>query len=192
MSGGGTQSQSGSRTIKLYCPCVDRVIPLVVCEEQKVDLGSIAGSFGLDPSTVKLNGHWISRGVDLVSASVTWRSLLSFFCAKGLSTGRDDRDALIVHGKFCKVGTKRGALYPPKYDDAGALNVNNNNASLLRPENKKLRVNISGDGCREVGCPTVTLSKTKRNNGLGGIVMKRKQQPVMDDVNLLKKLKINE
>ncbi|XP_021274481.1 uncharacterized protein LOC110409456 isoform X2 [Herrania umbratica] len=94
-------------TIKLFCPSVSKLVPFVVWDGQKLDLGSIARAFGLDPSTVKLNGHFISRGVDLVSPSVTWRSLLSFFSSKGLSTGTDDKSALIVDGKLCKVGTKR-------------------------------------------------------------------------------------
>jgi hypothetical protein len=76
-------------------------------DEQRLDLGSIARTFGLDPSTLKLNGYFISRGADLISSSVTWRSLLSFFSAKGLSTGKDDKEALIVDGKLSKVGTKR-------------------------------------------------------------------------------------
>jgi hypothetical protein len=56
---------------------------------------------------LKLNGYFISRGADLISSSVTWRSLLRFFSAKGLSTGKDDKEALIVDGKLSKVGTKR-------------------------------------------------------------------------------------
>lgn len=94
------------RTIKLFCPSVSRLVRLMAWDGQKLDLGSIARAFGLEPSTVKLNGHFISRGIDLVSSSVTWRSLLSFFSSKGLSTGTDEKGALIVDGKLCKVGTK--------------------------------------------------------------------------------------
>ncbi|MCH98392.1 hypothetical protein A2U01_0019394, partial [Trifolium medium] len=39
------------------------------------------------------------RGVDLISSSLTWNSLLSFFSAKGLSTGKHDHDAVLVTGK---------------------------------------------------------------------------------------------
>lgn len=169
-----SQSQSQPRTIKLYCPSLKRLVPLVAWEDQKLDLGSIARTFGLDPSTVKLNGHFISRGVDLVSASVTWTSLLSFFSAKGLSTGMDNRDALIVDGKLCKVGTKRGTL-DAKYDAYAAQPEDMN---LMK--NKKPRESSSGTGCREVDCPVST------RNGLLGL-LKRKQ--VMNDVNLLKKSK---
>lgn len=95
------------KTIQLFCPSVSKLIWFVAWDSQKLDIGSISRMFGLDPSTVKLNGHFISRGVDLVSSSVTWRSLLSFFSSKGLSTGTDDhKGALIVDGKLCKVGSK--------------------------------------------------------------------------------------
>ncbi|GAB4830234.1 hypothetical protein Ancab_019876 [Ancistrocladus abbreviatus] len=94
-------------TIKLYCPSLSKIVRIVALEDQKLDLGSIARTFGLDPSTLKLNGHFVSRGVDLIASSVTWKSLLSFFSARGLSTGTDDSSALIVDGKLCKSGTKR-------------------------------------------------------------------------------------
>lgn len=106
-------SMSNPRTIKLLCPSVSNLIQFVAWDEQGLDLGSIARAFGLDPSTVKLNGHFISRGFDFVSSSVTWRSLLKFFSAKGLSTGKDDKDALIVDGKLSKVGSKRKFLSIP-------------------------------------------------------------------------------
>lgn len=99
-------SGSKGRTIKLYCPSVSKIVQLAASEEQRLDLGLIARAFGLDPSTLRLNGHFISRGVDLIASSVTWKSLLSFFSAKGLSTGKHDADALIVDGKLSKVGTK--------------------------------------------------------------------------------------
>lgn len=95
------------RTVKLLCPSLSKTVAFAAWDDQKLDLGSIARAFGLDPSTLKLNGHFLSRGVDLVSSSVTWRSLLRFFSSKGLSTGKDDKDALIVHGKLCKSGSKR-------------------------------------------------------------------------------------
>ncbi|KAJ1427966.1 hypothetical protein SESBI_09358 [Sesbania bispinosa] len=101
-------SRNKPREIKLLCPSLSKVAQLVAWDEQKIDLGSIARAFGLDPSTLRLNGHFISRGVDLISSSVTWKSLLSFFSAKGLSTGKHNRDALVVTGKLCKVGNKRG------------------------------------------------------------------------------------
>lgn len=97
---------SKPRTVKLFSPSLSKLVQLVAWDEQRLDFGSIAGAFGLDPSTVKLNGHFISRGMDLVSTSVTWRSLLKFFSAKGLPTGKDDQEALIVDGKLCKLGSK--------------------------------------------------------------------------------------
>ncbi|XP_022771484.1 uncharacterized protein LOC111314409 isoform X1 [Durio zibethinus] len=179
------------RTIKLFCPSVSKLVRFVAWDGQKLDLGSIARAFGLDPSTVKLNGHFISRGVDLVSSSVTWRSLLSFFSSKGLSTGTDEKGALIVDGKLCKVGTKRAhepqdavngnqhAAGKPGVKDVGIT------AKLQREEiyslkNKKMKDSSSGSG--DGGRPYSEL-----NISLG---FRRKS--LMDDVSLLKKLKINE
>ncbi|XP_065876020.1 uncharacterized protein [Euphorbia lathyris] len=103
------------RTVKLLCPSLSKIISFAAWDEQKLDLASIAKAFGLDPSTLKLNGHFISRGVDFVSSSVTWRSLLNFFSTKGLSTGTHDHDALIVDGKLSKSRPKRG--YEPEPED---------------------------------------------------------------------------
>ncbi|KAL5794782.1 hypothetical protein ACOSP7_003376 [Xanthoceras sorbifolium] len=145
---------SKPRTIKLFCPSVSKVVQLVAWEEQRLDLGFISAAFGLDPSTVKINGHFISRGVDLVSTSVTWRSLLKFFSAKGLSTGKHDRDALIVDGKLTKVGSKRS------YDCQVVTDINQrpNPEDINLPQNKKLRDSSSGSYFapgslyEEVGC----------------------------------------
>ncbi|PKI76766.1 hypothetical protein CRG98_002752, partial [Punica granatum] len=101
-----TAELSSSRMIRLHCPTLSKTVPLEAREEQKLDLGSIARAFGLEPSSVRLNGHFISRGIDLISSSVTWRSLLRFFSSKGLSTGKDGGAPLIVDGKLLKVGNK--------------------------------------------------------------------------------------
>ncbi|BAT79335.1 hypothetical protein VIGAN_02220400 [Vigna angularis var. angularis] len=103
----GTGKNPREITIKLLCPSLSKMTQ-VVWEDQRMDLGSISRAFGLDPSTLRLNGHFISRGVDLIASSLTWNSLLSFFSSKDLPTGRDQCDALLVTGKLCKVGLKRG------------------------------------------------------------------------------------
>lgn len=72
-----------------------------------MDLGSIARAFGLDPNTLKLNGYFVSRGADLIASSVTWKSLIGFFSARGLPTGASASAALLVHGKLSKIGSKR-------------------------------------------------------------------------------------
>ncbi|KAL8258935.1 hypothetical protein R6Q59_026923 [Mikania micrantha] len=95
------------RTINLFCPSSSTAVQLVAHEDQRLDLGSIARAFGLDPTTVMLNGHFISRGVDLISSSVTWKSLISFFSSRGLSTGTGGSGAMVVDGKLCKSGCKR-------------------------------------------------------------------------------------
>ncbi|CAI0426582.1 unnamed protein product [Linum tenue] len=102
-----------SRTVKLLCPALSKIVPYEVWEEQRLDLGSIARALGLEPSALKLNGHLIGRGANLMS-SVTWKSLLNYFSGKGLPTGETDQDALIVAGKLCKVGSKFGLPYRRK------------------------------------------------------------------------------
>ncbi|XP_021763488.1 uncharacterized protein LOC110728147 [Chenopodium quinoa] len=96
-----------TRKVKLYCPAVSKVVEIMAWEDQRLDFGNIARVFGLEPETLKLNGHFISRGVDLIASSVTWKSLLSFFSSKGLSTGNDSSGALVVDGKLFKSSYKR-------------------------------------------------------------------------------------
>lgn len=96
---GEAAREEGKRTIKLFCPSVSKIVQIIEGEDQRLDLGFIARDFGLDPNTLKLNGHFISRGVDFIASSVTWKSLIGFFSARGLSTGGTDSDALLVHGK---------------------------------------------------------------------------------------------
>ncbi|KAK9944790.1 hypothetical protein M0R45_010340 [Rubus argutus] len=152
-------SENKGRTIKLLCPSLPTTVQLVVAdEEQKLDLGFIAGTFGVDPSTVMLNGHFIGRGTDLIASSVTWKSLLSFFSAKGLPTGKNDDTPIVVDGKLCRVGAKRRGHHPQ--DDA------------VNTVSKKMRTRSN------------PVSKFR------GICSKRKQ--LLEDLNSLKKLKINE
>ena len=95
------------RTVKLFCPTLSKSVPFVAWDEHRLDLGSISRAFSLDPSTLRLNGHFIGRGADLVASSVTWKSLLCFFSSRGLPAGSSDADAIIVDGKLSKTGTKR-------------------------------------------------------------------------------------
>ncbi|KAK3182869.1 hypothetical protein Dsin_030155 [Dipteronia sinensis] len=159
---------SKPRTIKLFCPSLSKLVELVAWDEQRLDLGSIARGFGLDPSTVKINGHFISRGVDLVSNSVTWRSLLMFFSAKGLSTGTHDRDALVVDGKLTKVGTKRSYDCQPNHSGI---------SRRPNPQNQKKKLKDSSSGDHHV-----TLS-----SGLG-----IKKDSSLEDLCFLNKLRLNE
>ncbi|KAF3435959.1 hypothetical protein FNV43_RR23051 [Rhamnella rubrinervis] len=173
------------RTIKLYCPSLSKIVQFMAWEEQRLDLGSIAGGFGLEPSTLKLNSHFISRGVDLISTSVTWKSLLSFFSSKGLPTGKDNDNALIVDGKLSKVGTKR--VHEPEDAVNGFCytNVPVEVASIGEPAREDInllnhkRRKESSSGCEAGNCGGCTY------NGIG---FKRKQ--VLEELSLLKKLKI--
>ena len=98
-------------TVKLFCPSLSKVVSYVAREDQRLDLGSVARTFGLDPWSVKLNGHFISRGRDFISSSLTWNSLLSFFSSRSLPTGAVDANPLVVDGKLCRPGTKSTWLY---------------------------------------------------------------------------------
>ncbi|KAK6163695.1 hypothetical protein DH2020_000559 [Rehmannia glutinosa] len=126
------EGEKGKRRIKLFCTSVSKIIQISAWDEQKLDLGSIARAFGLDPNTLKLNGHFISRGVDLIASSVTWKSLIGFFSARGLSTGATDSDALLVDGKFSKIGPKRSHYL----ENAGDGIVNTKEQGYFR-ENKR-------------------------------------------------------
>lgn len=94
------------KTVNLFCPSLSKAVQVIAHDDQKLDLGSIARTFGLDPATLKLNGHFISRGVDLIASSITWKSLISFFSSRGLSTGVCGSGALVVDGKLFKSGCK--------------------------------------------------------------------------------------
>ncbi|XP_057965842.1 uncharacterized protein LOC131156298 isoform X2 [Malania oleifera] len=107
MSGERRESSRRWRIVKLLCPAASKAATLAAWDEERLDLGSIARTFGLDPATLKLNGHFVSRGADLFASSVTWNSLLSFFSRRGLSTGAHHSHPLIVDGKLCKPGCKR-------------------------------------------------------------------------------------
>lgn len=122
-----------------------------------------------------------------MSSSVTWSSLLRFFSAKGLSTGKDDKDALIVDGKLSKVGSKR---------------LHNSGDTLVETPGK-----IAAPGfriCQRPSAEDINLFKNKKlkdsstgyeerdhhvsiSNGLG---LKRKHS--LEDLGLLKQLKIKE
>ncbi|KAL3615973.1 hypothetical protein CASFOL_040267 [Castilleja foliolosa] len=93
---------TGKKTIKLFCPSVSKIVQISSWDDQKLDLGLIARAFGLNPNTLKLNGHFISRGTDFIASSVTWKCLIGFFSSHGLSTGANDSNRLLVDGKFSK------------------------------------------------------------------------------------------
>ncbi|KAL2319264.1 hypothetical protein Fmac_028233 [Flemingia macrophylla] len=169
--------------IKLVCPSASlslslsktKVTQVVAWAHQKIDLGSISRAFGLDPSTVRLNGHFISRGVDLVASSVTWHSLLSFFSSKGFATA----SAILVTGKLCKLPHKR---------EHDSQDFQNGIGKVTESEN--------ASSSKEIKLEAVNLHKNKKlkesNSGeiLIGQTCKRKQ--LLEDVNLFKKLKIHE
>ncbi|KAM3683820.1 hypothetical protein ACJW31_12G177700 [Castanea mollissima] len=141
------------RSIKLFCPLVSKAVWLAVWDEQRLDLGSIARTFGLDPSTLKLNGF---------------------------STGKNHQDALIVDGKLTKLGSKR--VRDPQDAVDGSYYV--------------AADEVDGDSTRPQA-EDVNLVKNKRlkerdtgGKALHGLSSKRKQ--MLEDVSLLKKLKINE
>ncbi|XP_011089083.1 uncharacterized protein LOC105170146 [Sesamum indicum] len=181
MTGGG----EGKTRIKLFCPSVSKIVQIIACDEQKLDLGSIARAFGLDPNTLKLNGHFISRGVDLVASSVTWKSLIGFFSARGLSTGANDSDALLVDGKLSKVGSKRSH----GLDDSGNGTVKTNEQGYhrdsKRPQHVRCRLHSSAN---DKGSNSGQVDLVGR--ATGGKELKRKW--LLEDLSHLKRTKSDE
>ncbi|PSS14091.1 Ribosomal RNA small subunit methyltransferase [Actinidia chinensis var. chinensis] len=140
------------RTVKLFCPTLSKLVQFVAWDEHRLDLGSIARTFGLDPLTLKLNGHFIGRGADLVASSVTWKSLLCFFSSRGLPAGSSDADAISVDGKISKTGTKR-ARDPADVENGSCYAIEPPSSSIHTGEkvedgnflvNKKPKESISG------------------------------------------------
>ncbi|KAM6591969.1 hypothetical protein CsatA_014574 [Cannabis sativa] len=137
-----SEEDKGRRRIMLllYCPSLSNLLQLAVCEDQRIDLGYIATAFGLDPLTLRINGHFIATGIDFISSYLTWNSLFSFFSAKRLSTGKyPASDPLIVHGKLFRLGTKRA--HDPQ-DDRSRPEVEDD--IVLPSNNKKMREADSG------------------------------------------------
>ncbi|AAF20231.1 hypothetical protein [Arabidopsis thaliana] len=153
---------SGRRKIKLFCPSVSKIVEWVAWNDEKLDFRAIAAAFGLEPSTVKLNGHFISRGFDLVATCVTWQSLLTFFSARGLSTGKHEADALLVHGKLSKLGTKRARSDP-----------------------------LEDFACNDLGLIKTKKLKDKCSVGESLISGCNKRKLLSEDSHPLKKLKLN-
>ncbi|KAL8057978.1 hypothetical protein ABFX02_04G218900 [Erythranthe guttata] len=141
--------EKGKRRIKLWCASLRKIVQISACDEEKLDLGSISRVFGLDPNTLMLNGHFISRGPDFIAYTVTWKSLIGFFSARGLPTGATDSDALLVDGKFSKIGSKRSS----ELEDAGFTISNAEEQSYggekKRPllNNKDIKWSNNSSGC---------------------------------------------
>ncbi|KAL0459918.1 UNVERIFIED_CONTAM: hypothetical protein Slati_0619000 [Sesamum latifolium] len=186
MGGGG----DGKRRIKLFCPSVSKIVQIIAWDEQKLDLGSIARAFGLDPNTLKLNGHFISRGVDLVASSVTWKSLIGFFSARGLSTGANDSDALLVDGKLSKVGSKRSH----GLDDAGNGTVKTNEQAYLRdskrPQHERCSLHSSGNDKGSNSANYILGQVDLVSRATGCKELKRKW--LLEDLSHLKRTKSDE
>ncbi|XP_009773138.1 uncharacterized protein LOC107801756 [Nicotiana tabacum] len=168
MSGGDDKK----RVIKLLCPSLPKIVAIIAWEDQRLDLGFIARVFGLDPATIKLNGHFISRGVDLIASSVTWKSLLSFFSARGLAIGDSDSRALIVEGKLSKVGSKR--TRSPIEVEKGVLCMKELNGE--REEHLEDATSLSNKKFKE------------RNRGVG---LNLKRKLCLEDSGLLKRTRTN-
>ncbi|XP_058743633.1 uncharacterized protein LOC131616343 [Vicia villosa] len=179
-----------------------KIIQLATCDDKKIDFGSIGKAFGLDPSTLKLNGYFISRGIDFISSSLTWDSLLSFFSGKGLSTGKHDHDALLVTGK---VGNNGGHETEHAGSNRGNQLENFQNGIISNRGNqvenfqngivKVIQTEHDGSN-RGNQLEDINLHKNKklRESKSGEIlnVLNCKRKQLFEDVNQFKKLKIND
>lgn len=186
------EAGSSSRMLKLFCPSLAKRVDIAVSGEERIDFGFIAGILGLDPTTVKLNTHLISRGTDLLSSCLTWKSLLSFFASRGLPTGSTDSQALIVHGKLSKSGSKR-AHNPSCTENWDCCSVNDD---FLVQRSAELEVTSDLKKKKVNGNSTVnhvsSSGKDVNHQRImqGGFGFKRKA--TLEDVNVLKKKRIAE
>ncbi|VFR02031.1 unnamed protein product [Cuscuta campestris] len=145
-------AEEKKRTINLFCPSLSKLVPVVAWEDERIDLGHIARTFGIEPATLKLNGHFISRGVDLIASSVTWKSLLSFFSARGFSTGASHSDALTVDGKLSKLGTKNRIEKPERVQPEPTPELEDACEKLFKGDLVTGKPYACGGGC--TGYPT--------------------------------------
>ncbi|KAI3886761.1 hypothetical protein MKX03_014013 [Papaver bracteatum] len=190
-------SDKKSSTVKLFCPSLSKLVQWVIKkEDENLDLGLIANTFGLEPSTIKINNHFISRGIDFVSSSVTWKSLLSFFASRGLATGSNEHDVIVIDGRVCKPGTKRVRSNP--WEIGSSINdmsrectglSSNTNGSM---EDINLFKKIKTDTCNSgVWQPlSESFSGGREKIKFNSLAVKRK--PLVEDINPLKKKKISE
>ncbi|KAI3932829.1 hypothetical protein MKX01_031811 [Papaver californicum] len=189
-------SDKKSRTVKLFCPSVSKLVPWVIQkEDENLDLGLIANTFGLEPSTLKINNHFISRGVDFVSSSVTWKSLLSFFASRGLTTGSGEHDVIVIDGRVCKPGTKRGRSNPWEIgtgDDMSRECSRLSDDAKGSMEDINLFKKIKTNACNSGVCQPLSASFSGGCEEIkfNSIAVTRK--PLVEDVNPLKKKKISE
>lgn len=98
-----TGAEACERIIKLFVcsgdsPGSGKLTAIPVSADGGVDLGAVGCALGLEPSSVRLNGRFVSRGPDLIS-SLTWGSLLGFFACRGLPVGASELDPVVVQGK---------------------------------------------------------------------------------------------
>ncbi|TMX01872.1 hypothetical protein EJD97_023326 [Solanum chilense] len=168
--------------IKLLCPLVSNmVVSIMVWEEERLDLGYIARIFGLNPLTLKINGHFISKGVDFIASSVTWKSLLSFFSARGFST-----HPLIIQGNLSKLGSKRS--HSPTLVENGLLckkDLNDEREKCHEEtnslSNKKLKESTRGnDRLYNFACAGVALNQKRKLCLEGSGLLKRSRTDEYD------------
>ncbi|MCL7049581.1 hypothetical protein MKW94_009171 [Papaver nudicaule] len=187
-------SDKKSRTVKLFCPSLSKLVPWVIKkEDENLDLGLIATTFGLEPSTLKINNHFISRGADFVSSSVTWKSLLSFFASRGLTTGSNEHDVIVIDGRISKPGTKRGRSNPweiVRGDDRSSecSGLSNDTKGSMGDQFKKIKTNAYNLGVCQPSSSSFSGSREEIN--FNGVAAKRK--PLIEDINPLKKKKMSE
>ncbi|RZC56342.1 hypothetical protein C5167_015194 [Papaver somniferum] len=189
-------SDKKSSTVKLFCPSLSKLVPWVIKkEDESLDLGLIANTFGLEPSTLKINNHFISRGIDFVSSSVTWKSLLSFFASRGLATGSSEHDVIVIDGRVCKPVTKRGRSNPleigSSYDmSRESTGLSNNTEGSMVDIN--LFKKIKTDTCNSGVCQPLSESSSGGHEKIKFNSLAVKRKPLVEDINPLKKKKISE
>ncbi|KAL9228329.1 hypothetical protein vseg_003921 [Gypsophila vaccaria] len=185
-SNNDNNKEERSMVVKLYSPKVSKICEIMAWGDQRVDLGSVSRMFGIEPRTLKFNGHFISRGVDLIATCVTWNTLLSFFSSKGLGTGVGGSPALVVDGSLSRIGYKRAHELQPEVDEGVHCSIQqceegvgggrySNYVEINSPDSKKLKTNDFGRD-----------SQTSRQRD-----GRLKRQPSLEDTNTLKRVRVS-
>ncbi|URD78323.1 hypothetical protein MUK42_02226 [Musa troglodytarum] len=140
-----TSGGAGERTRKLFVVSASggggSAIP--VSDGGGVDLGAVGRALGLDPSSVTLNGYFISRRPDFVS-SFTWGSLVSFFTSRGFPTGASQLDPVVIQGKPALASGLQFSPFPEEGDHLAFKRKATSEDE--HPINKKNRFDGVGDG----------------------------------------------
>ncbi|GLJ16147.1 hypothetical protein SUGI_0269260 [Cryptomeria japonica] len=145
--------------VKLQRSGSGKVVELVATQDSKLDMGSIAATFGLNPLSLNLNGLYISRGPDFISSCLTWNDVLRYFANKGYPTGISHQHPIIVDGNTCQ-----GSRF--NFNCSGDSNPTNSKAMAIGDKRK-----MSWEGSTSANMPK--KRKTIEDNVVGSLTISK-------------------